>query len=1221
MDIDSNKVKKGGKTLLKVLAWVVGICVVIMIVLQIVLSPTFLTKIVNNVADDYIDGELKFGRVSASVIRNFPYLNVALDSVTLTYPTQRYAEYESGAYLLKAGKGEVMDTLAKFDHFSLSLNLWSLIGGGVNVPLIELDGPRIFAKNYGDDLANWNIFKTGGEDKAQTEEAQTEEAQTEEADTVKTSTELPKITLERIRLEGKPVIVYCSKPDTLYASLRLKGMNFKGHISTRNLQRTRIGFKMDSLFVAGRYGKDTVALGLDLLGIRQRRENFSLDLHAKAALATRMMGRMRIPIDVSAKFSLPKDTVPAIDIKKLEANLIGIPLKAEANVRYLTDSIWIDGRVGIDECKVKDVINFCGKNIMPELEDLETSAKISMDATINGWLNTNGSRIPAIDLTFSIPDSQLKYDKFKLNTNLGIELWAKGGGNSPINVGINDLHLNGDVLQFNLTGSGNDLLGKDPLLGVDAEMSIAIDSLSNLIYEQLGMAVAGTVSAKAKGKLNVSQMTPYRFAEADIVGFVRSDYLALVSEKDSIDMHIDSLNFIVGTLGNQRDTTIEQGTRLMTLGMKIDSTYVKYKEAFFVSGKDLGLRAWNDAAILDPEDSSSYYPFSGNLDIGRVSVMDSDSSCVTLKGSASEFKISPSSDDKEVPVLTMKSSNDALRAKLAFNRASIRNLNLNITAAQNGIKRKKKAKTFVDSIAREYPDVPRDSLFQFLRANGIGPAAAQNRRNANPSEQSEQRSMPDWLTEEDFRKSDLNLKLDDVMAQYYRDWDFDGRLTIKRASLMTPLMPLRNSLNQVDLKVDNNTIALNSFTLKSGNSNLTASGRITGLRSALLRNGPVFLNLYVNSDSLNVNELLTAYDKGSQLAARLDSLYSTVESMDDDAYMDLIAIDTIANTETPGTQLFIIPANLIAEVTIDAADVKYSLMEMDAMHAEITMKERCIQVVNTLANSNVGGLSLEAFYSTRTKEDLSAGFNLTMSEITADKIIEMMPAIDTLMPMLTSFHGLLNCELAATTQIDTSMNIVLPSLSGVMRIGGRDLALVESEDLYKIARLLRFKHKENIIIDDMSVEALISDSKVEIFPFVLNIDRYSMALSGIQNLDQSFSYHISVLKSPLLIRFGLNLRGNDFDSMKWRLGKAKYKSTNVPVFSSVIDETKVNLSDAIKNIFSKGVNAAIAENRQFSAIAEKKEEIGYVNPAEEELEELSDSETQMLDSEEEEAAE
>ncbi|MBR6598904.1 MAG: hypothetical protein IKK88_01220, partial [Oscillospiraceae bacterium] len=96
------------------------------------------------------------------------------------------------------------------------------------------------------------------------------------------------------------------------------------------------------------------------------------------------------------------------------------------------------------------------------------------------------------------------------------------------------------------------------------------------------------------------------------------------------------------------------------------------------------------------------------------------------------------------------------------------------------------------------------------------------------------------------------------------------------------------------------------------------------------------------------------------------------------------------------------------------------------------MKERCILLTNTQALSNMGEIDLEGFYATRSKEDLKTGFSINFKDITAEKVINLMPSIDTLMPLLKSFGGMLNCEVAATADLDTNMNVVMPSINGIM---------------------------------------------------------------------------------------------------------------------------------------------------------------------------------------------
>ena len=278
-----------------------------------------------------------------------------------------------------------------------------------------------------------------------------------------------------------------------------------------------------------------------------------------------------------------------------------------------------------------------------------------------------------------------------------------------------------------------------------------------------------------------------------------------------------------------------------------------------------------------------------------------------------------------------------------------------------------------------------------------------------------------------------------------------------------------------------------------------------------------------------------------------------------------------------GTSLIVLPANVDATMSIQGNEIKYSDLDVNWFASDIKMKQRTLQVTNTVATSNMGDIYFEGFYSSRTKKDITAGFDLNMVDITADKVITLYPAVDSIIPMLKTFKGMLDCEIAATTQLDTAMNILMPTINGVMSIKGSDLSIHDGGGFRKIANILMFKDKTIGKIQDMSVQGLIADNRLVIFPFVLSVDRYSLAMSGLQNFDQSFNYHVSVLKSPLPFRFGVDLTGN-FDDWKWKLVKARYKDANVPVFSKELGDVQVNLVNSIHNIFTRGVEEAVRAN-------------------------------------------
>jgi len=1129
--------RKTGKIFLKTAAWAAGIWAALLVVIQIVLSPAFLTKALAAMTRDHIDGELKFGKVSASVFRHFPNISMTLDDVSLTYPSERFAAYDStgpGNRFLKAGNGEVSDTLASFGSFSASINLASLLVGEINLPYIHIGNPRIFAKSYNDSTANWNIFKS---------------SQSEEKNDASI---LPDFVVGRLHLDDRPLITYCSKADSVFVAIRF-----------------------------------------DKMAIRRHGKHYDLAIHAKTGISTAATGRMRLPLDIHAAFELPKDTIPSLSVKKLDAKIAGIPLNADADVKYLKDSIYVRCSASIGECKTEDVMQYLGKNIWEGTEDLHTDAVITMRMNADGWYHFDGSMIPEFDFSLSVPDSHISHTGLRLNSDISTDITAGGGNGEPVNIIVNHLNFNGNVIKLRFKGSAGDLLGEDPEFSIDGSLSVPLDSLGKFFGDEKGFSASGTLSAEAKGRIKLSQINMYRFVEADLRGFIKSGRIDFSSVMDTVGIHADSLDIVLATTGNTRDKSVEQGKRMLAVVANVDSTAINYKNLFTLRGKDISLKAQNDAAVLNPGDSSSYYPFGGRLDIGMLTLMDRDSCRITVGKSGNVFKISPSSENKKNPVLTLRSSSNYIRAVLDMNRIAIRGLDINATATKSADRRKRMAKRFVDSVAREYPDVPRDSLFSHLRK-------IRGRK-----------ILPDWLTEKDFQKKDFDFRLDESLAKYYREWDFDGSMGIRRAFIMTPLFPLRTSMENFEGNISNNEISLKNFSIKSGTSQISATGRLRGLRNALLRNGPVNLDLDIKSERLNVNELLGAYSIGSKHDR--PGHFSGQGDMSDEEYQQMIAIDTLENA-VPEPSLIVVPANLNADVSFEATNVSYAKLDMSWAAADITMKERCILLSNTVASTNIGDMYFEGFYSSRTKQDIKTGFNLDLTDVTAEKVIGMFPAVDTLMPMLKSFKGLLDCEIAATSQIDTSMSIILPSLSGVIRIGGKDLALEGTDGLYDMMKLLKFKDIHRLNIDEMSVEGIISDNTLEIFPFVLSVDRYSLAMSGLQNMDQTFKYHISVLKSPLLVRFGVNLWG-DFDKFKFKIGKAKYKNKKVPVFSAVVDETRLNLSNAIRNVFTKGVDAAVKENERQSAINEHKKAIKYENAAESSIVELSEDEKIQLEEE------
>ena len=1152
-----------------ILLWIGGIWLALLIVLQIALSPAVLNRIINRYAEEYIDGNLSFSRAGLAMFRHFPNIGITIEDCSVTYPADRFDKAESeGAQglLLTHGCGETADTLASFKRFSAGINVGALIAGKIRIPHIIIEKPRIFAHHYNEEEANWDIFRF-----------------TADEDTSETS--LPPVSIGRIRLSEHPHIVYTDSRDTIFAMLDVKKITFDGRLDTRSTSRNRIGLALDSMMVAGRISADTLGVGLDKLHIHEHNGHFDVHAKAKAYIATRTFGRMRIPVSLAGNIAFPHDTVPALALHGIKADIAAIPISGDIDFKRIDGNIYTEAGLSVNGCKAEDVAKGFLKNIIPEAGNIKTDAAIFMTCSCRGYIG-NG-KMPDIDIYLSIPESKTSHKKLEHDIRLALEAAANSTeGRFDVTVSNADIATYG--MRMKASGSISDILGDDPLIALDGRFKADADSLSTFFPQGSGMSASGSISADLKGSMLMSQADIYRFGQADLSGSVRSDSLAFRSPKDTIDIGIDSLVIKIAP-EDKKGRSSSGNFRLMTLRGSIHDMILAYKDKFTLKGADVSLSAMHSLENLT--DTSRIHPLGGNIKAAELSLKDETGMEIALDNTSNSLLMFPKKDHPEIPVLSISSTNKRIFVRDEAGRVILTDSKIKGKAAMNTVERRQRRKALMDSLARKYPDIPEDSLFSHLRSIR------------------QEKALPDWLSEEDFRSKDINVRLDESIAGYFREWDVDANVNVRTGIVMTPYLPLRNILRGMDISITNDQVRIDSLKMISGKSEIAAKGSLSGLRRALLGRGTYDLDLSLSTGIMDADELIAAMNTGASFDPK--SASESMSEATDAEFLQMVVADSLKKEDIQ--PLIVIPANLKADVHIDGKDIKFSGLEIERFNANILMKERCLQITNSSVHTNVGKGDFEAFYATRTKKDLKTGFNLNLEGITAEKVIDMMPAIDTIMPLLKSFKGLMNCEIAATASLDTCMNIQTPSINGVIRIGGKDLTMSDNKVFSDLAKKLKFKNNKEGKIDKMTVEGIIKDNTLEVFPFVIDVDRYTLAMSGLHNLDMSFKYHVSIIRSPMVFKVGVDLYGPDFDGMKFKIGKPKYKNTNVPVFTAVIDQTRINLAESIRNIFEKGVEAAVRENENNKAIEDYKNQTGYVNAAETQIEELSDEEQKQLE--------
>ena len=1165
--------------------WALGIWMGLLLIVQIVLLSPIFTRIANKVTDGIVDADISFGSASGSVLRHFPRITFTIEDLEITDPHERYdsvARSVPQGHLLYSGCGESVDTLASVRKFSASISLLSVLSGNIRLPNIELDSPRLFAHSYDTSHANWNILGGGASEEVLPEE--------QAEDTGEGSFN---IILNKIDIKGNPAIVYTDSQDSLFAMISLRSLSFDGNFETEALHKTSAKTRLEDLLVAGRYGADTLALGLEHLTTTPQKDQMHLEIKANTVIATKAFGRMKVPMLFSTEISIPEDSGIAVSLNDIDANVASIPINGHIAVKLREDRAIIDSQIDITRCRVQHVLHSYLALFLPEASKILTDTDVSIKTAISGYYGYLDGMLPKVEVALEIPDSEIDYSTFPAKIYLGMDadFMMEPDGIMTADIKRANLHTYG--LGLDAAFSMSDITGEDPDIRIKGELRASLDSLRRFLPDSLNLVAKGNIAAELDGTIKMSELDIYKFSNSSLEGGIIGNDLIIKMPDEAIDVKMSGLDIKLKPEFVKSRRNPDETYRLMGITGKLAAADIAYQEAFSFRGEKISIGARNSANDSNSDPQNVHF-LGGHVNADLLLLNDSEGNSIKLDETKNTFQMRPKRGQPTIPVLSLSNKNLRITYKTADNRIILTDSKIAAKASMNTLDRQRRREVFMDSLAKAHPDIPRDSLLIHLRSQRAA------------------RAVPAWMTDDSFKNSDIKVDLNETFKTYFKEWDLEASAGIRTGIFMTPYFPLRNILRGAEFSLDNNRVAIDSLKIVSGDSEICAKGSISGLRRVMLGRGNVMMDLSLYSSSVNADELLKAFASGSSYTPGSGT---TSNEMTDSEFFKQITTDTVS-IEQSAPSLFVLPGNLNAKFNIDASGIKYKDLDISSFCANMLIKERCAQLTGTSMRSNMGGFDLDAFYATKSRNDIRTGFCLDIKDVTSERVIALMPELGDMIPMIGSIKGKLNCEIAATASLDTAMNILMPTVNGIARLSGENLSISDDEVYTAVARKLFFRNKKKGEMKSLLIEGAIKDNRMELFPFILKIDRYTLGLSGVQNMDMSYKHHISVLRSPLLLRLGLNISGPDYDNMKFRLGRAQYRTRNIPSFSDVIDQTKEELRSSIYNIFETGVDQTINIHNSQSLITQHQSNIGYVNAAEVEMEELSEDELKRLEQQE-----
>ena len=376
-------------------------------------------------------------------------------------------------------------------------------------------------------------------------------------------------------------------------------------------------------------------------------------------------------------------------------------------------------------------------------------------------------------------------------------------------------------------------------------------------------------------------------------------------------------------------------------------------------------------------------------------------------------------------------------------------------------------------------------------------------------------------------------------------WLPSGIIGFHSLGIRTPELKLPIRFQRTAVTVKDQKVMLKRAHMKIGNSDLMATGAIFNVYDALKHNQPIRAQLDIHSSLLDGNQLINALNTDLDATEELDTL----------------------SNEAP-MELFVIPGNIDFELQTQLDKVVYGKMVFEQVHGAVDVRDQAVHLKDLSMRGLDADMKATLVYHAKDKRKGFTGFDFKLEDVNIGKLVDFIPALDSIVPMLRSFKGIVDFDATAEAQLDSALNLQIPTLRSAVHIKGDSLVLMDGETFAEISKMMMFKNKKRNLIDSIYVNMTIDNGNVTVYPFVVQMDRYRAAVGGTQDLDMNFKYHISVLKSPVPFKLGVNITGN-LDKMKFRVGKAKYKDQVTPVAIRKVDSTRINLGKDIIQDFEK----------------------------------------------------
>lgn len=821
-----------------------------------------------------------------------------------------------------------------------------------------------------------------------------------------------------------------------------------------------------------------------------------------------------------------------IQIDEMMLTLNDIQFKLNGNIHLGDSSYYTDLKFALDTIGLHSIYKTLPPQYHYKKYGTLQEGIIYCNGTVKGDFNKYS--IPKIKAILNIQDLKAiayesQIDKFNIQAEADIDLARM----SQSSVKIKQCNYQGDLGKLSLTANLKNLTSNIHI-NTSVQTQMDLNALKKMFAKSIDYQTEGKIKANLKGDFALKDMLALKVEKMKLNGEINIDSVLIANSQDSLNINIDLARL---TFGSQvTDTTLSQGQAAFKCKVRLDSMYLNYKNHYIAD-----VRRLSGGYKCETEIGKLVSSQTGRVSCrGLIFHIPKENMRLSTTKISLNLKILPNEEKKTSPKVVIAIKTDSVYCRQK--RSGLRLNNTNLSIVLKPIQQLYKDSLQGEGDKRQYLSLKEmtsnEMITQFVKYT----------------------ELPDTV---------------DIGKRFLDEFTYEGSLAFDNLRMKNQNFIFPIELKSTKLALTTRKIMLNNAEIKVGNTDMVITGFIQNFKRALFQNGVLKGNITLVSKKLDCNQLIPAINKLASLSETDNSNSDNLGQNNKETHTDSIVSDTM--------MLLMIPKNINMTMKMDVDSLVLGKTKLTKLYGDVEIRDEYAYLNKFELSNQIGRMNLELAYKALSPKSADLWIKFRLDKVEIRDLINLYPEIDTLLPVTKSLEGLINFDLTASTKLDSAMNILLSKTKATCNMKGKNLVLLDGETFTEIAKTLMFKNKKRNLIDSVSVNLVLRKDIIQIFPFVLSMDRYRLAVGGQQKLDLNFDYHITVLESPVPFKLGIDITGNT-DNFKYKIVKPKYKKADSVVISKDVEDKVISVQNMFKRILQQEFDNIIGEKKDSNNI-------------------------------------